>query len=258
MPAKKTTKIQSESEIKDLKPKTRAKSRSNSPHLEERRGNNRPWSKATDTSKTANNIRKKGTPAVVKPIRNSIRNSSARNIELLEQSFAALAPNGPKLVKRFYEELFKRYPQVIPLFEHVDPVQQQKKLLAALKLVVKSLRNPDGLITVLKKLGAQHQYYGAELTHYKAVTSTLLDVMKEFAGKLWTPEVQLAWRSALKTVSETMLSAYDDMEANTSILDRELNEQDDSVMEVMEDIDILKNILEYSLVLIEYHFPQQE
>lgn len=129
-------------------------------------------------------------------------------IDLIESSFAALAPKANELVARFYQQLFDRYPSVKPLFSNADLVSQQQKLVAALKLVVNSLRNPTKLERTLKELGKKHQAYGALDAHYDAVASTLLDVLKEFAGNSWTPEHYSAWHDALSTVKNTMLSGY--------------------------------------------------
>jgi len=129
-------------------------------------------------------------------------------IKLLEDSFSALAPRADELVARFYGELFKRYPAVKPMFAGVNPNEQKKKLLAALKLVIHNLRNPAKLTTVLKELGQRHQNYGALATHYDAVANTLLDIMDDMAGKLWEDDVNEAWEVALKTIKEIMLSAY--------------------------------------------------
>jgi len=137
------------------------------------------------------------------------------DVDTLETSFEALAPSANKLVKRFYEELFARYPDVKPLFANTTTAKQQKKLVAALGLVVKNLREPDSLIEILKTLGAKHQEYGAEPAHYEAVASTLLDVMEELAGDLWTGDVQSAWQKALETIATTMLDAYEDSEETT-------------------------------------------
>ncbi len=151
------------------------------------------------------------------------------NVELLESSFDVLALNANKLAKRFYEELFARYPAVKPMFANTTPVKQQKKLVAALVLVVKSLRTPEALVDVLTNLGAKHQDYGAEPAHYEAVASTMLDVMEEFAGDLWTDEVQSAWQKALETIATTMLNGYKDSEettmANTQSTETENNDE---------------------------------
>jgi len=137
------------------------------------------------------------------------------DVEVLESSFEALAPNANKLAKRFYEELFARYPAVKPMFANTTPAKQQKKLVAALVLVVKSLRKPEALVEVLTNLGGTHQGYGAEPAHYEAVASTMLDVMEEFAGDLWTDEVHSAWQKALETIASAMLNGYKDSEDNT-------------------------------------------
>jgi len=137
------------------------------------------------------------------------------DVELLESSFDALAPNANKLAKRFYEELFARYPGVKPMFANTTPAKQQKKLVAALVLVVKSLRKPEALVEVLTNLGGTHQGYGAETAHYEAVASTMLDVMEEFAGDLWTAEVHSAWQKALETIASAMLNGYKDSEDTT-------------------------------------------
>jgi len=125
-------------------------------------------------------------------------------IEILESSFALLAPRGGELVARFYERLFERYPEVKPMFRHVDMEKQQKALLGALALVMKSLRSPEVLMPTLKQLGKKHEGYGTKPEHYDAVRLTLVEVMKEMAGKAFTPKVAKAWDDALQTISNVM------------------------------------------------------
>ena len=59
----------------------------------------------------------------------------------------------------FYDELFKRYPTVQPLFKGVKIPQQKKKLASSLRLVMASLEKPDELVNALKELGQRHQGY---------------------------------------------------------------------------------------------------
>ncbi|PLW83950.1 methyl-accepting chemotaxis protein [Kineobactrum sediminis] len=127
---------------------------------------------------------------------------------ILEESFGLLAQNGDRLVARFYEKLFADYPSVKPLFANTSPAEQQKKLLAALKLVINNLHSPEQLNQALHQLGERHQGYGAEPAHYDAVSSTLLSVMAETAGDDWNTIYEQAWRSALTVISDVMLSAY--------------------------------------------------
>ena len=131
-------------------------------------------------------------------------------VELLESSFTALAPQADALAARFYQQLFEQYPDVKPMFEGNDIAEQQAKLVAALQLVVNSLRNPDVLKNALNGLGTKHQSYGAEPDHYDAVAAVMLEVLEEFAGDLWSQEMAAAWGDALGGVKAMMLEGYDD------------------------------------------------
>ena len=133
---------------------------------------------------------------------------SGLDIEALEASFSALEPSGEELTRRFYGRLFADYPQVKPMFSHVAPADQHKKLWAALKIVMAQIRTPTVLTKTLVDLGERHEGYGAVAAHYEAVAKTLLSVMAEMAGDLWTSRVAKAWTDALNTIAKIMLGAY--------------------------------------------------
>ncbi|MGK0250159.1 MAG: methyl-accepting chemotaxis protein [Oleispira sp.] len=161
-------------------------------------------------------------PQQVAQTRSRTRRDSSRrkaqqektDVELLEESFAAIAPQGDALAARFYERLFEHYPSVIPLFSGSSVAEQQKKLLAALVLLVQNLHKPDVLSEYLKGLGARHGHYGVVAEHYPLVAENLLAVMEEFAGDLWTTQVKLAWANTIDTIATIMLQAYEPMEAD--------------------------------------------
>ena len=140
----------------------------------------------------------------------STKNVLGLEADILRETFDLLAPNAEKMVLRFYDELFERFPGVIPMFENTTKAKQAKMLVAALKLVIANVDDPDKLVPVLQEMGKKHKGYGAIPEHYGAVAETLLDVMKEFAGKAWTKQVHQAWSDALTLVAETMLGGYDD------------------------------------------------
>ena len=141
------------------------------------------------------------------PQQQVVQQSEYLNIDVLESSFNALAPNGEAITRQFYEELFKKFPGVMPLFENTSIEDQHKKLWAALKLVASALRKPEQLMSALKELGRRHGKYGAQPEHYPAVAETLMGVMQEFAGDLWTDEVHQAWKQALETIATVMIEA---------------------------------------------------
>ncbi len=158
-----------------------------------------------------------------------------KQIELLEETFAELAGSGELLVEKFYSQLFKRFPDVKPMFANVDQKEQEKKLLSGLVLVINNIRKPEALGPALASMGKRHQKYGAVAEHYPAVAETLLDVMSEFAGDLWTDEVKQAWTNALNTVATAMLEAYETPEDGTMS-----NEIGNDVNELKQELDDLK------------------
>ena len=127
-------------------------------------------------------------------------------IQLIEESFAAVAPQGEALVERFYQRLFEDYPEVKPMFSS-DAQAQQKKLLGALVLVVQNLRKPEKLMPALEQLGLKHVDYGALPAHYQAVGGTLLKTLGEFAGDLWGSELEDAWATAYGLISQVMIES---------------------------------------------------
>jgi methyl-accepting chemotaxis protein len=146
--------------------------------------------------------------------------------EIVEETFAALAPQGDALATRFYERLFEQYPETQPLFEDISITGQEKKLLASLVLLVQNLRNTDVLVEYLQGLGARHVQYGVTIEDYPKVAENLLAVLEEFAGELWTPEVKAAWGGTLNTVATIMLEAYEPVEADDmAISDKQATEQ---------------------------------
>jgi methyl-accepting chemotaxis protein len=147
------------------------------------------------------------------------------DIELLEESFSALAPKGELLTIRFYERLVDIYPELSPLFNGISIEGQQKKLLASLVLLVQNLHKPDVLKDYLQGLGARHVQYGVMAEHYPMVAENLLAVMEELAGSLWTKETKQAWEKTLNTVATIMLAAYEPMEADEMAMSGQVSEE---------------------------------
>lgn len=129
----------------------------------------------------------------------------ALDIERLEQSFAAVAPQANRLADVFYGRLFNDFPEVKPLFENTDLDEQKKKLIASLKLVVENLRRPEDLVPALEKLGSRHVAYGAEPDHYPAVGATLLKSLAEVADDQWNSDFETAWSKAYGEIANIML-----------------------------------------------------
>jgi uncharacterized protein YjbI with pentapeptide repeats/hemoglobin-like flavoprotein len=127
------------------------------------------------------------------------------NVEILEQSFGKIKPHANEFVASFYDNLFKAHPEVKPLFTNTDMVNQEKKLLNSLILVVENLRNPEALGPVLNALGGRHVGYGAIPKYYGPVGDALLLTFEQYLQEDWTSEVQKSWLDAFKAITTLML-----------------------------------------------------
>jgi hemoglobin-like flavoprotein len=130
----------------------------------------------------------------------------ALNADLLRSSFELVAAREPAVTKLFYDELFRRYPQVIPMF-HRKPREVQERMLAeALVAVLDHLEDGPWLQATLGKLGAAHSEYGVTPEMYSWVGECLLATFAGVAGEEWTPQHEAAWTDAYGAVSGLMLA----------------------------------------------------
>jgi hemoglobin-like flavoprotein len=136
-----------------------------------------------------------------------------QTIRTLETTFAEFVRGGEGSAALFYERLFALDPQLRPLFADADMKSQRTKLMAALGLVVGSLRDLSKVVPVLESLGARHVAYGVEEEHYQTVGAALLETLSLSFGGRFTPEVRTAWTGAYGLVSGVMIEAGRRVEA---------------------------------------------
>jgi methyl-accepting chemotaxis protein len=130
----------------------------------------------------------------------------ALEVEILEESFDLVAPQGDELMVRFYDRLFEVAPAVKPLFANVDMDRQRKALLNMLVIIRESLRDLDDVVPDLQALGAKHLEWGAKPEHYPVVGEVLLGEMAALGGDAWKPEYTAAWQEAYGVVQDVMLA----------------------------------------------------
>jgi len=130
----------------------------------------------------------------------------AIDVEILEESFDLVAPQGDELMRKFYDRLFEIAPSVQPLFANVDMDRQRQALLNMLIVLRESLRDLEDIVPDLEELGERHAGYGAQPEHYPFVGQALIWAMSEVAGDAWKPEYTAAWEEAYGVVQNVMLS----------------------------------------------------
>jgi hemoglobin-like flavoprotein len=129
------------------------------------------------------------------------------NGELLRSSLALVVEREPVITRRFYEILFERFPQVLPLFGRNASVMQQKMLQGAIVAVVDHLDDATWLATTLGAMGRQHALdYNVTAEMYPWVGESLIATLAEIAGPDWTPDMEAAWAEAFGAISGLMLA----------------------------------------------------
>jgi hemoglobin-like flavoprotein len=126
-------------------------------------------------------------------------------IELVQASFAKVAPISDTAATLFYDRLFEIAPQVKSLFPK-DMSEQRRKLMATLAIVVGGLSKLESILPAASSLATRHVAYGARPEHYPVVGAALLWTLEKGLGKEWTPEVAAAWTAVYNTLSSFMIN----------------------------------------------------
>ena len=126
-------------------------------------------------------------------------------VNLVQQSFAKVAPISEIAAVLFYDRLFETAPQVRSMFP-ADMTEQRRKLMATLAVVVNGLSNLESILRVASALATRHVAYGAKPEHYPVVGAALLWTLEKGLGDGWTPDVAAAWTAAYGTLSGFMIS----------------------------------------------------
>jgi hemoglobin-like flavoprotein len=126
-------------------------------------------------------------------------------VNLVQQSFAKVAPISDQAAVLFYDRLFEVAPTVKSMFP-TDLGEQRKKLMATLAVVVNGLGRLESVLPAASALAKRHVSYGAKPEHYTVVGGALLWTLEKGLGEAWTPEVADAWKTAYGTLSGFMIS----------------------------------------------------
>ena len=130
--------------------------------------------------------------------------------QLVQSTFAQVAPIAPKAAELFYGRLFELDPDLKPLFKG-DMSEQGAKLMKTLGVAVAGLNDLDALTPVLQDLGRGHVAYGVQEAHYDTVGEALLWTLEQGLGDAFTPEAEEAWSEVYTLVATVMKEAAADV-----------------------------------------------
>jgi len=127
-------------------------------------------------------------------------------IALVRGSWQQVLPISDSAAKLFYGQLFELDPSLRSLFKG-DMVEQGRKLMTMINMVVMSLDNLAPLLGAVEDLGRRHVGYGVTEAHYDTVGSALLWTLGKGLGEQFTPPVEAAWTEAYTTLASAMKQA---------------------------------------------------
>lgn len=131
---------------------------------------------------------------------------TAKQKELVQSTFALVAPIAEQAAEIFYNKLFEIDPELKPLFKG-DIKEQGKKLMSMLAAAVKGLDDLGGLVPVVQDLGKRHVDYGVKDEHYDTVAAALLYTLETGLADAWNDDVKDAWVAVYTVLSTTMKDA---------------------------------------------------
>lgn len=135
-------------------------------------------------------------------------------IGLVRETFALVRPIAPQAAELFYTNLFDADPSLRALFRG-DMRHQGERLMAMIGNAVGLLERPQALVPVLRSLGARHDGYGVDESHYGTVGGALLKTLGQGLGDAFTPEACEAWTACYGFIAETMQAGAHDAQAAT-------------------------------------------
>ena len=130
-------------------------------------------------------------------------------IEMLQETFAVVELISDQAAELFYGRLFQLDPSLRPMFRG-DMVEQGRKLMQTIAVVVKNADRLETLLPAVQALGRRHATYGVRDEHYAIVASALLWTLEQGLGAAFTSEVREAWTTAYDVLASVMQDAASD------------------------------------------------
>jgi hemoglobin-like flavoprotein len=131
--------------------------------------------------------------------------------ELVKRSWSQVGPDAMRLAELFYSRLFDMDPALRQLFTG-DLTLQQRRLAAMMETLVADLDRVESLRPVLRELGRRHAGYGVTDAQYATFSEALMWALQRVLWSDFAPEVEEAWRAAIRMMAEEMKAGAQESE----------------------------------------------
>jgi len=126
-------------------------------------------------------------------------------LTLIRQSFNVLRHEMKPSSTFFYEELFRRAPELRALFRD-DLAGQGMKFLSTLAVIVDNLHQPETLAGRYSDLGGLHRTLGVSAAMFAPMGDALMATIRNALGETWTIEIEAAWQQAFGEMADELVA----------------------------------------------------
>jgi len=131
----------------------------------------------------------------------------AETERLVRESWARFEPVAEQSAGFFYDKLFELDPEAQRLFARTDMEAQGRKVMQMFAAIVRTLDQPDTLVSEVADLGRRHVHYGVRDSQYDSVGTALLWTLERGLGTAFTDDVRNAWTEAYLLISSVLRRA---------------------------------------------------
>lgn len=133
---------------------------------------------------------------------------TSEQIILVRNSFAAAAPQRPRLAQVFFAELFAREPSLRLQLDN-GSAAQSASLFRGLSQIVASLDRLYPILPALEWLAERSAWRGIGPNRYAAFAQALLAALEAGLGDAFTAAVREAWVAASRRIAGAMALAVE-------------------------------------------------
>jgi len=123
---------------------------------------------------------------------------------IIKSSFAELIKENVNIAECFYNNLFEMAPLIKPMFKS-DPNILEKHFNELIIKAVSKVDNFEAFQSHLFELGKRHKEYGAQISQFEIVKSSLLlSLQYELKGQ-YNEALEFAWSKYIDNISQIMI-----------------------------------------------------
>ncbi|MCF0147811.1 MAG: bacitracin resistance protein BacA [Clostridium sp.] len=128
-------------------------------------------------------------------------------IEIIKSTVPVLKTHGVEITTTFYKNLFKKNPEIAPLFnmDRQASGEQPKALAMAVLASAQNIDNLQAIMPVVNKIAERHCNANVKPEHYPIIGMHLLDAIKETLGDAATDEIIDAWGKTYGVLAEVFI-----------------------------------------------------